>query len=463
MTPKRPEATCLIAERIESPFGSGRKRSASSPPSPVFDLPPIRFMAMASVVCASREIEPNDMAPVEKRLHDLGRRLDLLERHRLAPVRRRVLDVEQAADGEEALILLVDARREGAVLVRAVAAHRVLQVADRLGVPDVVLAAEAEGVLAADVERGAVDRRIAEGVAVAPHRLLGDLGQADALDRRRRAEEVAVDELRGQADGVEDLRAAIGLVGRDAHLGHHLEQALADRLDVALDHLLGLDLDRQLAALVHVEHRLEGEVGVDRLGAVAGKAGEMVHLARLAGLDDEPDRGAQALADQVVVHRRRREQRRDRNAVGADEPVRQDDDVVAAVHGGLGAVAEAVERAVQRRRALLGRIGDVERLRVEVILDMADAADLLEVLVGQDRLAHLEALAARGALEVEDVRPRPDEGDEAHDELLADRVDRRVRHLGEVLLEVGVEQLRLDPRAPRSACRCPSSRPPPGR
>ena len=56
-----------MAERMLSPFGSGLKRSASSPPSPVFDLPPIRFMAMASVVCASREIEPNDMAPVEKR------------------------------------------------------------------------------------------------------------------------------------------------------------------------------------------------------------------------------------------------------------------------------------------------------------------------------------------------------------------------------------------------------------
>jgi hypothetical protein len=34
----------------------------------VFDLPPIRFMAMASVVCASRLIEPKLMAPVEKRL-----------------------------------------------------------------------------------------------------------------------------------------------------------------------------------------------------------------------------------------------------------------------------------------------------------------------------------------------------------------------------------------------------------
>ena len=68
VTPKRPEATCLIAERIESPFGIGLKRSDSSPPSPVLDLPPIRFMAIASVVCASREIEPNDIAPVAKRL-----------------------------------------------------------------------------------------------------------------------------------------------------------------------------------------------------------------------------------------------------------------------------------------------------------------------------------------------------------------------------------------------------------
>ncbi len=58
VTPKRPEATCLIAERLESPFGIGLKRSDSSPPSPVFDLPPMRFIAMASVVCASREIEP---------------------------------------------------------------------------------------------------------------------------------------------------------------------------------------------------------------------------------------------------------------------------------------------------------------------------------------------------------------------------------------------------------------------
>jgi hypothetical protein len=34
----------------------------------VFDLPPRRFIAIASVSCAIDEIDPSDIAPVEKRL-----------------------------------------------------------------------------------------------------------------------------------------------------------------------------------------------------------------------------------------------------------------------------------------------------------------------------------------------------------------------------------------------------------
>ncbi len=44
------------------------KRTGSSPPSPVFDLPPMRFIAIASVSCASRLIDPSDIAPVLNRL-----------------------------------------------------------------------------------------------------------------------------------------------------------------------------------------------------------------------------------------------------------------------------------------------------------------------------------------------------------------------------------------------------------
>ena len=70
----------------------------------------------------------------------------------------------------------------------------------------------------------------------------------------------------------------------------------------------------------------------------------MMHLARIAGLDDEPDRGAQADADQVMMDAGGGEQRRNRHAVRADHAVGQDDDVVAAMDGRLGAVAEPLER-----------------------------------------------------------------------------------------------------------------------
>ena len=58
MTPKRAEATCLIALRRQSPFASRANRSASSPPSPVLDRPPSRFIATAIASWASLEIEP---------------------------------------------------------------------------------------------------------------------------------------------------------------------------------------------------------------------------------------------------------------------------------------------------------------------------------------------------------------------------------------------------------------------
>ena len=56
---------------------------------------------------------------------------------------------------------------------------------------------------------------------------------------------------------------------------------------------------------------------------------------------------------------------------------------------------------------------------------------------------HFETLGLRGAFEIEQVRPRPDDRDETHHQFLADRVDRRIGDLGEVLLEIGEKKLRL--------------------
>ena len=75
--------------------------------------------------------------------------------------------------------------------------------------------------------------------------------------------------------------------------------------------------------------------------------------------------------------------------------------------------------------------------------DVGDRADFFQVRIGEDRLAHLEPLGVRHAFEVEQIRPRADDGDEAHHQLFADRIDRRVGDLREVLLEVGEQELRL--------------------
>ena len=51
-----------------SPLGIGSKCAGSSPPSPLSDFAPIRFIAMLRVLCASGDRAPSDMPGVTKRL-----------------------------------------------------------------------------------------------------------------------------------------------------------------------------------------------------------------------------------------------------------------------------------------------------------------------------------------------------------------------------------------------------------
>ena len=106
------------------------------------------------------------------------------------------------------------------------------------------------------------------------------------------------------------------------HLGHDLQNALADRLDV-----IGLGLlrrDRQPALLAKLLDGLEGKPGIDRLRAIAGEDAEMVDLARFAGLDDQAGLHPQALTDEMVVDRAGGERRRDRHAVGTGGAIGND-------------------------------------------------------------------------------------------------------------------------------------------
>ena len=91
---------------------------------------------------------------------------------------------------------------------------------------------------ATNIEHGFVNRVIAIGRCMTPHGFFGHFGKANALNGRRGASEVFFDKRRGKANRIEYLRAAIGLIGRDAHLGHHFEDAFAHGLDEILLNLI---------------------------------------------------------------------------------------------------------------------------------------------------------------------------------------------------------------------------------
>jgi hypothetical protein len=73
----------------------------------------------------------------------------------------------------------------------------------------------------------------------------------------------------------------------------------------------------------------------------------MMHLARLAGLDDEAGLGAQAALDQVVVDGRRGQEARDGRVLAADPAVGEDQDVVAGGDGRAGLALEMGEGSLE--------------------------------------------------------------------------------------------------------------------
>ena len=86
-------------------------------------------MAMASVVCASRLIEPKDMAPVAKRLTiSAAGSTSSSGTGCAAHVFRGLRMLEHAAHGHELLGLLVDLGGIVTVALLAVAPDRVLQI-----------------------------------------------------------------------------------------------------------------------------------------------------------------------------------------------------------------------------------------------------------------------------------------------------------------------------------------------
>jgi hypothetical protein len=138
---------------------------------------------------------------------------------------------------------------------------------------------------------------------------------------------------------------------RDAHLGHDLEQACIQLLQVVLGELvrgkmLSATASRETAGDVERQIRMHGS------GSVTDEHCCLVDIPNIAGFADE--RGAQALPDpdQVVMERTDRQRHRDRCMCFIDGTIAQDQDTRAFVDRSFRLIKESFERLLESGRSI---------------------------------------------------------------------------------------------------------------
>ena len=360
--------------------------------------------------------------------------LDFLDRHR----RALVLELHQAAQGREVLALVVDLACVLFVNVVATGAHRLLEKVDGFRIEEVEFAVLAPLIGAAGFKRAllGLDVAVREGGAVADESLLGDLVDAGALATAGSAAEVFVHHVELETDGFENLRAAIGGDGGDAHLGHGLDHTLDGAFEVVVNRLVEIHVEHVF--LDHVVDAIEGHVGVDGIRAVADEGGEVVDFPRFAGFQDDGNHGAGAGAHQVVVKSAHHQQGGHRGMAGVDVAVGNDEDIATGFDGVIRGLAKFVERGIESLAALVHREKRVEGGGFEAIT--RNFAQLGELLVIEQRMVQPDHAAALRA-GCEQVALGADEGLGGGDEFLADAIEGRVGDLREDLLEILIEVL----------------------
>ena len=139
-------------------------------------------------------------------------------------------EVEHVLEGDR--LLRFHRRHILLVFLRVAGLHEAVEGLDDRRRDRVVFAIAAEAIEPGIVELG-IARRLRgnrrEAFLMAGQRFARDLDIADAADLRRGPPEALLDDFRSDADGLEELRAAIAREHADAHFRHDLEQAALQR------------------------------------------------------------------------------------------------------------------------------------------------------------------------------------------------------------------------------------------
>ena len=210
-----------------------------------------------------------------------------------------------------------------------------LELEHGLGVEQVEFPVPAPLDVSAAFEFLGADGPVGESVFEPLQGFLGHDVDADSTDARGRPGEIFFDEITLQADGLEYLRAAIRLDGRDAHLGHHLEDALVERGNVVLPGRVGVDVVEKPVS-DHVVDGFKNEIRVDGRGPEAEQQAYVMHLARFARFEDKPDARSGSLPHEMVMNAGGGQKGGDRGVLFRYPSIREDDEAIALLDGAAG-------------------------------------------------------------------------------------------------------------------------------
>ena len=274
-----------------------------------------------------------------------------------------------------------------------------------------------------------------KGCGVKLIRLLCDIVQRNAAHPADRSGKVFIYYLLVNSDGLENLGALVGLNRGNAHLGGNLYDSMENRA-VVIIHCRVIILVKQMGSH-QLPDSLLGQIGIDGAGAVAEQGRELVHLSGLAALQNQGHAGPLLGGNQMLVQARHSQQGGNRHMVLIHAPVRDNQDIDALPVRPVRIHVQAVHSLFQARVLIIGNRKHLDlearhfhifnfqnvRIRQNRMIDAQETAVLRLLLQHISILAHIDRRGGHN--------------------LLTDRVDGRVRYLGEALLEIIEQRLML--------------------
>src|SRR5215510_4511722 len=167
-----------------------------------------------------------------------------------------------------------------------------------------------------------------------------------------------------------------------------------------------------------------------------------MYLARLATLDNQTNLRARAFANQVMMNSSNCEQRGYRRHLRSDVAIGEDDEIVTRLDRCARLLAKIVDRGSETISTLTQAKDHLQRHRLETRLPpsavgIAEQSQLFQFAVSQNRRRQPDLTCTLGR-RLEHVCFRSHTRISRHHELLANRVNRRIRYLREELFEIVV-------------------------